>query len=147
MKNSKHDERKTPSQQTEYYAEKVDKKDRAAKSKEKREKMSEEEKELKKERKITRKRDRLEETIQQDLVKRRRDEEKASKMLSHPNGELIEPTSIHTREKHHRRGEQREPRESRDTREISPPYASRERSHERSQSREKHRRSSENKRR
>ncbi|KAF7282444.1 hypothetical protein GWI33_002672 [Rhynchophorus ferrugineus] len=140
-KSSKHEERKTMSI-IKYYTEKSEKKERSGKVKEKREKISEEEKELKKERKLGRKRDRIEESLhQQDIIKRRRDEEKANKLLSHQNGELIEPAAVHTREKHHGRSELRE------TREISPSYASRERSHERSASREKHRRSSENKRR
>ncbi|XP_030748048.1 THO complex subunit 2 isoform X2 [Sitophilus oryzae] len=142
-KNSKHEERKSTNNQIEYYTEKVEKKERVLKPKEKREKLSEEEKELKKERKIGRKRDRIDEG-QQDLIKRRRDEEKAGKLLPPQNGELLESTTMPTREKHHRRGELRETRETRD---ISPAYIGRERSNERSESREKHRRSSENKRR
>ncbi|XP_060532268.1 THO complex subunit 2 isoform X2 [Cylas formicarius] len=142
-KNPKHEERKT---QIEYFVEKPDKKERSAKAKEKREKLTEEEKELKRERKLGRKRvglvktkDRLEESLQQDL-KRRREEEKVAKLLSHQNGDMLEPQV--PREKHHRR----EARELRESREISP-YSGRERSHERSEPREKHRRSSENKRR
>ncbi|CAH1976169.1 unnamed protein product [Acanthoscelides obtectus] len=115
----------------EYYTEKLEKKERTPKpSKDKREKLTEEEKEMRRERKLGRKRDRAEEILQQEL-KRRRDDEKVQKMLA-PNGELMEPP-VH-REKHHR-----------SSKEISP--YQRERSHERSESREKHRRSSENKRR
>ncbi|CAH1159617.1 unnamed protein product [Phaedon cochleariae] len=124
-KNSKHDDRKSG----EFFTEKVDKRERTAKPKEKREKMTEEEKEIRKERKLGRKRDRLEEAVQLEM-KRRREEDKVTKMS--PNGELIEPPAL-PREKHHR------------TREISP-YP-RDRSHEKSEPRDKHRRSSENKRR
>ncbi|CAH1184109.1 unnamed protein product [Phyllotreta striolata] len=126
-KSSKHDERKS---NPDFYPEKAEKRERSVKPKEKREKLSEEEKEMRKERKMGRKRDRLDETLQLEM-KRRRDEEKASKLVS-PNGEMIEPP-MHLREKHHR------------NREISP--YQRERSHDKSESREKHRRSSENKRR
>ncbi|CAH1128850.1 unnamed protein product [Ceutorhynchus assimilis] len=125
---SKHEERKA---QLGTYMEKIEKKERSGKSKERREKLTEEEKDLKKDRRLVRKRDRLEESALQDLVKRRRDEEKG-KQLAHQNGEKFEQTVV-LREKHHRKGEPRE------LKEIS--------SHERSQSREKHRRSAENKRR
>lgn len=131
-KSSKHEERKQQQQQGEYVSEKVGKKERSVKAKEKREKLSDEEKELRKERKLGRKRDRAEENQQAEL-KRRREEDKANKAASNLNGEMLEPTSIPVREKHHR------------SREISP-YG-RERSHERIDTRDKHRRSSENKRR
>ena len=66
--------------------------------------------------------------------KRVRDEEKAvAKMMSHQNGEMVEAT--HTREKHHH------------PREKSPYLRERERSHDRVELRDKHRRSTENKRR
>lgn len=55
LQSSKHEERKMQ-QQMEYFIEKVEKKERTAKSKDKREKISEEEKEIRKERKIGRKR-------------------------------------------------------------------------------------------
>ncbi|CAH1103884.1 unnamed protein product [Psylliodes chrysocephalus] len=129
-KSSKHEERKT---NPEFYAEKADKRERSVKPKEKREKLSEEEKEIRKERKMGRKRDRNDEAAQE--LKRRREEDKAQKIgspIRAPNGEMLEPP-IHVREKHHR------------NREISP--YQRDRSHEKSEPREKHRRSSENKRR
>lgn len=53
LQSSKHEERK---QQIEYLTEKMPKKERSVKVKEKREKLSDEEKELRKERKIGRKR-------------------------------------------------------------------------------------------
>ncbi|KAJ8922768.1 hypothetical protein NQ315_007803 [Exocentrus adspersus] len=115
-KSSKHEERK----QLDFFVEKPEKKERSTKMKEKREKMSEEEKELRKERKLGRKRDRLDEAVQQEL-KRRREEEKVAKLLSQ-NGELLEPP-LHPREKHHR------------SRELSP-YP-RDRSHEKSEPRDK----------
>ncbi|XP_057661904.1 THO complex subunit 2 isoform X1 [Diorhabda carinulata] len=130
-KNSKHEERKSNS---DLFPEKTEKRERSTKPKDKRDKMSEEEKEMRKERKLGRKRDRLDEV--QLEMKRRREEDKASKMVSPnrgANGEMVEPSPIHIREKHHR------------TREISP--YQRDRSHERSEPRDKHRRSSENKRR
>nr|XP_023020410.1 THO complex subunit 2 [Leptinotarsa decemlineata] len=137
-KNSKHEERKVPPL-IDFPIEK-DKRERAVKPKEKREKLTEEEKELRKERKLGRKRDRIDEAMQQEMKRRReedknrREEEKAFKMMTSPNGEIIEPP-IHPgpRDKHHR------------TREISP--YQRDRSHEKSEPRDKHRRSSENKRR
>lgn len=57
--------------------------------------------------------DRLEESLQQDATKRRRDEEKA-KLLLHQNGDKLEaPAPVAPREKHHRKGESREIREPR----------------------------------
>ncbi|XP_049826219.1 THO complex subunit 2 isoform X2 [Aethina tumida] len=135
-KSSKHEDRKL--QQLDYSSDKPDKKERSSKLKEKREKLSDEEKELRKqERKLGRKRDRAEEAQQMAEMKRRRDEDKG-KILSHQNGEMLEPPIHSTREKHHR------------SREISP--YNRERSHERGDSREtrdrdKHRRTAETKRR
>ncbi|KAL1505772.1 hypothetical protein ABEB36_005256 [Hypothenemus hampei] len=139
----KYEERKGPVQQTEIYSEKVEKKERSSKTKERRDKLTEEEKELKKDRRVTRKRDRMEEALQQELTKRRRDEEKG-KSQTHQNGDKIDQAIPITREKHHRKAESRD---ARDLRELSPQYLGRDKSHERSQSREKHRRSTENKRR
>ncbi|XP_072398608.1 THO complex subunit 2 [Diabrotica undecimpunctata] len=124
IQNSKHDERKSNSEQ---FQEKTEKRERSSKLKDKRDKMSEEEKEMRKERKLGRKRDRMEEALQQFEMKRRRDEDKASKMVSpnrSSNGEIVEP-SIHVREKHHR-----------SARDISP-YQQRDRSNEKSEPREK----------
>ncbi|XP_044748967.1 THO complex subunit 2 isoform X1 [Coccinella septempunctata] len=134
LQSSKHEDRSKVQhqQQFDYVGEKVEKKERTVKVKEKRDKLTEEERELRKERKLGRKRDRGDEAQQQAEIKRRRDEERA-KILPHPNGELMEP-SQHSREKHHR-----------STRELSP--YSRERSHDRVEVRDKHRRSAENKRR
>ncbi|CAH0560689.1 unnamed protein product [Brassicogethes aeneus] len=140
-KSSKHDDRKLQQQLSDYIIEKAEKKERSSKTKEKREKLTEEEKEMRKqERKLGRKRDRAEEAQQIAEMKRRRDEDKAErKVISHQNGEILEPPIHSSRDKHHR------------TREISP-YNTRERSHERGDSREnrdrdKHRRTTENKRR
>ncbi|XP_025831929.1 THO complex subunit 2 [Agrilus planipennis] len=134
-KSSKYEERKVQQQSADYYIDKPDKKERSSKTKEKREKMSDEEKELRKERKIGRKRDRTEEALNQAAeMKRRREEEKAAKLLSHSNGEYLE-TSPHPREKHHH------------TREKSPYLRERERSHDRVEVRDKHRRGTEGKRR
>ncbi|XP_019767438.2 THO complex subunit 2 isoform X1 [Dendroctonus ponderosae] len=131
-KAAKYGERKVAAGQLLDYPEKIEKKERSASKR--REKLSEEDKELKKDRKLNRKRDRLEESLQLELAKRRREEEKA-KLLSHQNGEKIEISAPPLREKHHRKAEMRE---TRDIREISPQFSSsRERSHERSQSREK----------
>ncbi|KAH1019154.1 hypothetical protein HUJ04_009018 [Dendroctonus ponderosae] len=131
-KAAKYGERKVAAGQLLDYPEKIEKKERSASKR--REKLSEEDKELKKDRKLNRKRDRLEESLQLELAKRRREEEKA-KLLSHQNGEKIEISAPPLREKHHRKAEMRE---ARDIREISPQFSSsRERSHERSQSREK----------
>ncbi|XP_066259419.1 THO complex subunit 2 isoform X1 [Euwallacea similis] len=141
---SKYDERKRGiSQPTETYTVQEEKKERSSKSKDRRDKSVENvNKDLKKDRRVGRKRDRLEEAAQQDLTKRRRDEEKGK--ISHQNGDKVDQPVVVTREKHHRKGESREVR---DSKEISPQYSSRDKSHERSQSREKHRSSSENKRR
>ncbi|KAL3266220.1 hypothetical protein HHI36_010402 [Cryptolaemus montrouzieri] len=131
-KSSKHEERSKMQQpQFDYVGEKLEKKDRAIKIKEKREKMTDEERELRKEKKLGRKRDRADEA-QQAEIKRRRDEERA-KLLAHQNGEMVD-SAPHLREKHHR-----------SSREISP-YG-RERSHDRIEVRDKHRRSAEGKRR
>ncbi|KAK9870147.1 hypothetical protein WA026_006238 [Henosepilachna vigintioctopunctata] len=122
-KNSKHEDRSKPQQQQfDYVGEKVEKKERTVKVKEKREKLTDEERELRKERKLGRKRDRADEAQQQAEMKRRREEERA-KLIAHQNGEIMEPTP-HMREKHHR-----------STREISP-YP-RERSHDRMEARDK----------
>lgn len=101
-----------------YVIEKVEKKERSAKNKDKREKMSDEEKELRKERKLGRKRDR-EEALQAE-IKRKREEEKAAKLATHQNGEILE------REKYHH-----------SSREMSPYARERERSHDRMELREK----------
>ncbi|KAG5888386.1 hypothetical protein JTB14_035692 [Gonioctena quinquepunctata] len=138
-KNSKHEERKAPPPlpPIDFPLEKDGKRDRSVKPKEKKEK-TEEEKELKKERKLGRKRDRIDEALQLEMKRRReedkgrRDDDKVFKLMS-PNGEMIEPPIHSSREKHHR------------SREISP--YQRDRSHEKSEPRDKHRRSSENKRR
>ncbi|XP_017775974.1 PREDICTED: THO complex subunit 2 isoform X2 [Nicrophorus vespilloides] len=127
-KSYKHEDRKML-QQVEYVIEKMEKKERSGKLKDKREKLSDEEKELRKERKLGRKRDRAEEALQAE-IKRKRDEEKdsnvsAAKMM-HQNGELVE--SPHAREKYHH------------SREMSPYLRERERSHDRVEIREKHRR-------
>lgn len=54
LQNTKHDDKKQ--HQIEFYAEKMEKKERSSKPKEKREKLTDEEKELRKERKLGRKR-------------------------------------------------------------------------------------------
>ncbi|KAK5643842.1 hypothetical protein RI129_007687 [Pyrocoelia pectoralis] len=120
-KSSKHEERKMQ-QQMEYFIEKSsEKKERTSKAKDKREKISDEEKELRKERKIGRKRDRSEEAA---WDRKRREEEKVAKMMSHQNGEMLEATP-HAREKHHH------------PREKSPYLRERERSHDRIELRDK----------
>ncbi|KAK7790717.1 hypothetical protein R5R35_007956 [Gryllus longicercus] len=135
-KNSKHEERKQQlleAASSGLSIEKTEKKERGSKSKDKslRDKgTADEEKELRKERKMNRKRqDRGDDTILEQ--KRRKDEEKSSKMSSHQNGD---PTDSHPREKHHYQ------------RDKSPYSRERERSHDR-EGRDKHRRSSEGKRR
>ncbi|PSN57271.1 hypothetical protein C0J52_02556 [Blattella germanica] len=135
---SKHEERKQ--QMLEAMAmsggsmEKPEKKERSSKTKDKsmRDKnVTEEEKEMRKERKLRGKRDRAEEAMLLAEQKRRKEEEKAAKLASHQNGE---PGESHGREKHHY------------PRDKSPYPRERERSHDR-EGRDKHRRSSEGKRR
>ncbi|XP_063232661.1 THO complex subunit 2 isoform X1 [Bacillus rossius redtenbacheri] len=115
-------------------SDKPEKKERSSKGKEKGQRdkgVTDEEKELRRERKLGRKRDRTEEALFAAEQKRRKEEEKAALKMSHQNGE---PVDAHiAREKHHYR-------------EKSPYLRERERSHDR-EGRDKHRRSSEGKRR
>uniref|UniRef100_A0A182MYW7 THO complex subunit 2 n=1 Tax=Anopheles dirus TaxID=7168 RepID=A0A182MYW7_9DIPT len=98
---SKHDDGSSSNQQLLSES----KKERSSKTKEKRDK-TDEEKELRKERKLGRKRDRNPEDTLLTDKRLRREEEKASKMLSHQNGDNdgdLPPMSVSSshREKHH----------------------------------------------
>ncbi|XP_046395429.1 THO complex subunit 2 isoform X2 [Ischnura elegans] len=149
-KSTKSDERKAaamevPSSSSSSAMEKPEKKERssskAGKEKSRGEKIGApamssdmgEEREPRKERKVARKRDRAEEALIL-AEKRRKEEEKAAKMQSHQNGD---PLDAHGRDKHHYTSSNRE---------KSPYVRERERSHDRD-GRDKHRRSSEAKRR